>query len=230
MRKNGQGAKKNFMTKKRVRRAVLLLGAGSAIDFGAPSTWKLTEEIENFLNSYDGYLADEVRDAYKFINEKLKAYLKSPDDVNFEHIYHVTHELLKRPNLVGAGTVNEYRPLMHPFLRPEREFPEIVLKTLAEKITEAIFLKMSEVSRDGKDIDVMTGFIQDLRQKHVTRIFTTNYDDFILQAAPDLYTGFPIPKDRDPARFELDNFYKKEEQDGVFEASEASSLIRASWK
>jgi hypothetical protein len=50
----------------------------------------------------------------------------------------------------------------------------------------------------------------------VTRIYTTNYDDYPLQAAPDLYTGFEVKSNDEPRRFELNAFWNKQNVDSIF--------------
>ena len=47
--------------------------------------------------------------------------------------------------------------------------------------------------------------------------YTTNYDDFIFQAAPDLYSGFESSAGpRCPRRFDVDGFWASEEVNSVF--------------
>ena len=59
-------------------------------------------------------------------------------------------------------------------------------------------------------------FIALLRRDHVTRIYTTNYDDFILQAAPDLYHGFDRAAGTEPGAFQPESFWPSTDRDGVF--------------
>ena len=55
-----------------------------------------------------------------------------------------------------------------------------------------------------------------MRQDHIVRIYTTNYDDFLLQAAPDLYTGFD-PEPRCGAKpFDRQKFWNAIGQDCSF--------------
>ena len=77
-----------------MKRALVLLGAGASIDFGAPSTAKLTGIIENAV------MADQVMQmtggnmAYQLLKDGLTGYLEKPGIVHFEQIYHCAHELL----------------------------------------------------------------------------------------------------------------------------------------
>ena len=47
-------------------------------------------------------------------------------------------------------------------------------------------------------------------------MYTTNYDDFPLQAVPDLYTGFAQARSAGPKRFEVDEFWNKDMVDLLF--------------
>ena len=50
----------------------------------------------------------------------------------------------------------------------------------------------------------------------MTRIYTTNYDDFVLQAAPDLYYGFDPARSAEPKRFNGEDFWNAADKSCVF--------------
>jgi hypothetical protein len=154
--------------------------------------------------------------AFQLIKTRLEAHLREPGDVNFEHIYHCAHELLYSfPPSEGA--VNEYRPILFPFIDLTADLTKEALRALCGKIIDVLY-KTFSIACDNNPLDLapLSAFVGDLRRKFITRIYTTNYDDFILQAAPDLYTGFPTGPSAGPKRFELKEFWASENQDAVF--------------
>ena len=179
----------------RKKRALILTGAGASLEFGAPSTAELTKAIEKEVLA-DTWLQNcGGARAYLEINNTLAGYLQGrADAVNFEHIYHCAHELLFTFE-PAPGAVNEYRPILVPFIKRRIEVNEQVLRALVGRMTEFIFAKLSAVCGEPTtSLDPLAAFLAKIRLDHVTRIYTTNYDDFLLQAAPDLYTGFdPAP-------------------------------------
>lgn len=197
------------------KRAVVLMGAGAGLHLGAPRTSELTAHIQASVANadYDGQTV--LTDAYQQIEEKLTEYLEQPSDVNFEHIYHVVHELLKHvPHTKGA--VNVFRPLLSPFLTSTLHLDEHVLRRLATTITDAIFSHLTAVSMAKPDTTTLADFIKTIQVDHTLRLYTTNYDDLVLQAAPDLYTGFVERDDGEPGQFDIDNFYQRQDTDSAF--------------
>lgn len=198
-----------------MQRAVLLFGAGASIEYGAPSTAKMTALIESAVMS-DPFMKSIGGDvAYTKIKSELANYLRDPADVNFEHIYHCAHELrfMYAPT---KGAFNEFRPLLFPFINNISGIRQDSLKPLAHKIIEAIYNEVSQAcSANTAELKPLSDFIALLRRDYITRIYTTNYDDFILQAAPDLYTGHPAAA-KSPKPFEVDRFWGRENRDAIF--------------
>lgn len=195
-----------------MKRALVLLGAGAAIDFGAPSTMKLTDIIEKTV------MADRVMQmtggdgAFQTIKTGLTGYLNKPGIVHFEQIYHCAHELLfATPPTVGA--YDEFKPIMQPFLADRTGLKEAALKALCGKIVEVIYCELAARSAaPAWDLRPLADFVNGLRANHVTRVYTTNYDDFPLQAVPDLYTGYGSTI-RDGARwFDIDTFWDQQDR------------------
>lgn len=195
-------------------RAVVLLGAGASRDYGAPMTGPLTDAIEESIKA-DLIMQHAGADrAFTEIRARLAGYLKGP--VNFEHIYHCVHELmLSFPPTDGA--VDEFRPVLQPFVADRTGIRPETLRVLAVKIVEVIFAEVSAACADKRErLGSLAGFLGRLRARHdVTRIYTTNYDDFLVQAAPDLYTGFDPAERPGPKPFDIDGFWRKEDADAV---------------
>ena len=198
-----------------MKRALVLLGAGASIEYGTPSTFDLTDAIERIVG-VDPIMVGEGGDvAFQTIKARLGAYLTDPGTVNFEQIYHCAHELLwTYPPTAGA--VDDYRPIMFPFLDNTTGLRKDAFRALCEKMVEIIFAQVSaSCSSNTLGIKPLAHFIKGLRANYVTRVYTTNYDDFVLQAAPDLYTGFKTAQDGTRA-FDLEGFWRRERADGVF--------------
>lgn len=203
-------------------RALVLIGAGASLEFGAPSTSDLTNFIEKKILSDDRMRHEAGDHAWSEIKHTLSGYFKHDADnikshqvVNFEHIYHCAHELLSTFEPTER-TVNEFRPVLVPFIKRHANLGDTTLRALVSRIAEFIFAEMVEVCEHAKCLNTLTAFLAKLRQDHIVRIYTTNYDDFLLQAAPDLYTGFE-PEPRCGAKpFDRQKFWNAIDQDCSF--------------
>jgi hypothetical protein len=195
---------------------LVMLGAGASVEYKAPTTDHLTAAIERETMG-DPWMKTTGGDvAFATINTRLKAYLHRPGIVNFEHIYHCLHELsFAFPPTPGA--VDEFRPLLFPFLDNTSGIPQDALQALVKKMAEVIFAEVSATcDKNPLSLRPLADFVTSLRGDQVTRIYTTNYDDFLLQAVPDLYTGFPATPSTAPKRFERDQFWHKEDRASAF--------------
>jgi hypothetical protein len=195
-----------------LRRAIVLFGAGASVEYKAPSTPALTAAIEQAVLA-DSWMQRTGGDAaFREIKRRLGGYLQGP--VNFEHIYHVAHEL-RFAFGPTPGAADEFKPIMHPFLSDTTGLPKAALDALCGKIAEVIY---GEVSRScgGNPIGLgpLSNSVELLRSQYVTRLYTTNYDDFILQAVPDLYTGFGRVHGTG-RRFDLERSWYRERRDAV---------------
>lgn len=175
------------------KRALVVAGAGAALEFGAPSTADLTELVRERISADDVMQHFGCDQACNRIDEKLSDYLVGGSEaVNFEHIFHCAQEILANTFEPTAGAFNEFRPILYPFVgRWVASNEQTALTELVRRIPELLFSGLSAASDDPRiSLALLTEFLDHLRKTHVTRIYTTNYDDFILQAAPDLHHGF----------------------------------------
>lgn len=198
------------------KRAVVLFGAGASVEYGVPSTAKLTEAIQRKITADDWMKLSGGDKAFSTIKAGLSDYLQKPGIVNFEHIYHCVHELIYSfaPSL---GAFDEFRPLLLPFVTNNTGLDERALRSLAQKLVEVIFAEISaSCSSSPITLDPLAHFIETLRAQYITRIYTTNYDDFPLQAVSNLYTGFDANSRPGPKPFEIDDFWRKENVDSIF--------------
>ena len=179
--------------KERRTRALVVTGAGASLEFGAPSTAELTRRVHERLVSDESLRQFGADQAYQRINDTLASYLRGGQAaVTFEHVYHCAQEILSTTFEPTPGAVDEYRPILYPFIgRWAALNEEDALRALVRYLPEILFSELSAASDEPKiPVTPLSRFVERLRRDHVTRIYTTNYDDFVLQAAPDLYVGF----------------------------------------
>lgn len=163
----------------------------------------------------DNYMRRTGGDAaFQAIKAGLTGYLQKPGVINFEQIYHVAHELLfTYPPPPGA--FDEFKPIMQPFMANTTGLTHEALRGLCDKVVAVIYEEVSRAcDKNSLAVDPLSCFIERLRADYVTRIYTTNYDDFPLQATQDLYTGFAAGSV--PRPFDLKDFWRQEQRDGLF--------------
>ena len=206
----------------RTKRALILTGAGASLAFGAPSTARLTRCVERKLLADDWMRRAGGDRAWCLIKDTLDPYLKdfrdgvpSADVVNFEHIYHCAHELLSTFEPT-PGAAREFRPILVPFVDRRFRIDSTALNALVSRIGEFIFAEMSAVCERPSRLAPLSAFLAKVRADYVTRAYTTNYDDFLLQAAPDLYTGFAADPRAGAKIFDPQAFWSSPDRDCVF--------------
>ena len=203
------------MSKQPGKRALVLMGAGASIEFGAPSTADLTVTVGNRVLANDSLVRNGSAGAWSKIGDTLTLYYQGGEDaVNFEHIFHCAHELLFT---FEPLPVDEYRPVLVPFIDRRLDLTRDSLRELVISMPQFIFGELSEASeRPATSLDPLTAFIDRLRLEYVTRIYTTNYDDFTLQAVPDLYVGFKRDQTCRAESFNRGAFWQALDRDSVF--------------
>ncbi len=197
-----------------MKRALVLFGAGASVEYQAPSTVGLTDIIEREVTA-DPYMQRTGGDvAFQAIKAGLSGYLQKPGVINFEQIYHVAHELLfTYPPTPGA--FDEFKPILQPFIANKTVLTHQAARGLCDKIVAVIYSEVSRAcDKNPLAVDPLAFFIERIRTEYVTQVYTTNYDDFPLQATPDLYTGFAVGPA--PRPFDIDGFWRKERRDGLF--------------
>lgn len=171
----------------------VILGAGASVEYGVPLTGALTDQIEaRVLN--DGWLkSNNADETYNFIRGTLRKYLVKPGGEHFEQIYHVIEELCQLSQQVDASAYDEFRYLLKPFVEIINS-PVLANKKLSilrEKYIHYLFEIISESCQAPKyPIAPLTNFLTYLSSNYITRIYSLNYDDYVLQAKPDLFNGF----------------------------------------
>ena len=207
------------MRKEETSLALVVMGAGASLEFGAPSTAELTRRVYERLVNSEAVSQFGADQAYQRINDTLASYLRGGRAaVTFEHVYHCAQEILSTTFEPTPGAVDEYRPILYPFVgRWAALNEEDALRALVRYLPEILFSELSAASdRPKVALEPLSRFIEGLRKDYVTRIYTTNYDDFVLQAAPDLYNGFDAGGGAEPQPFNGEAFWNATDEDCVF--------------
>ena len=192
------------------------------MDFGAPSTAELTERVRKRIAGDEWMQSCGGREAFNRIDGTLADYLTSHEGgaavVNFEHIFHCAQEILSLTFPPTRDAVNEFRPILYPFLGRWSALDEkTALDALVRFIPEVLSTELSKASaHPSTPLAPMAKFIDHLRLDHVVRIYTTNYDDFILQAAQDMYHGFDADLESGIKAFDAESFWTSTDKDSVF--------------
>jgi hypothetical protein len=192
-------------------RAVIIMGAGASVEFGLPALKGFGASILARLRADDAAVRTGATEAYLQVRTALMEYysdLQDPDrpdiaeeEAHFERIYHVLQEL--EALRVSPGAVSKFRPVMMPFLEQRLHFPpgpgpfggNPALGAACDSVVKAIYATASEASAKPKiSLDPLRRFFTSLESTYTPRIYTTNYDDFALQATDGYYTGFGPPK------------------------------------
>ena len=197
------------MTTARQRRALVLLGAGAALDFGAPSTSRLTELLGERI-SIDVNMQQCGGDrAYREISRALADYYKNGNRAaHFERIYHCAHELLVNFDLT-PGADNDFLPVLFPFIERKIQLDNVALKELVRRMATFIYAELTAACKSPKNsITPLSTFLETLRKDQFIRIYTTNYDDFLWQAADGLSTGFRNVPGRGFNSFDPERFWR----------------------
>lgn len=199
------------------KRALVVVGAGASKEFGAPTTAELTDTLADRIAQDEWMQRSGADKAFEEIRNGLAGHYRNGGaDVNFEQVFHCAHELLFSFAPDDAA-VNEYRPTLYPFLERKFVSESRALKALLGGMTRIIYQAIVDVCQTPRaPLAPLARFIERLRSDHITRVYTTNYDDFILQAAPDLFTGF-APRAGSPAgHFDERGFWKSADRDCAY--------------
>lgn len=196
-----------------MKRALVFVGAGASLDYGGPSTWDVSSHVARSVRSDRVMQLMGSRMAFSIITNRLARYLGGLGSVNFEQIFHCAHELMfTYPPTPGA--INAYKPILQPFIENATNIRQDSLHPLVGHIIRSVYNFVSDACvTPRQSINPLRDFIQNLRRSYVTRIYTTNYDDFILQASPDLYYGYDRSPSTRPKKFNPSQFVINSDRD-----------------
>lgn len=173
-----------------MKRALVIVGAGASVEFGIPATAQFGKLVEDHLQADDYCVRTGGWDAYLQVKAALEAYY-SPmtGEAHFERIYHVLHEL--EVTHLSEGAVPKHRPVLQPFFHKSLELPREALRAASQAMIAGIYkIASTRSSSPLCPIGLLSEFFKALGDSFVPRIYSTNYDDFVSQAVPGLFTGF----------------------------------------
>lgn len=193
------------MKKKKV---LMVYGAGGSIKLGMPSVLKVDEFLEEKANA--GFtLVGTDKNLYSFVRDTINDYKKlhNYSESNFEEILYVINQLScivsnKDPNTGELSKNSNYS--LNNFVK-QIEFPLINRFSETRELTghdfRMLYLELlDEILKDFREkclkvkqdeiLEAHCNFLQTLNEQYELGIFTTNYDNLILKALPDLFTGF----------------------------------------
>lgn len=169
-------------------RITILLGAGSVIEIGGPTSQQITDAIvaENFENTLSGEPIKILREIYGTLKSKY------PGITSFETIFHIVEML----NAYRGGWTDAKNPDMVPsfslFVSPENisHFDFSTLSQSHRKIIEIIADHIMQYN-DGLSADENEWYFRFWRgYKSRCDFFTLNYDTTIEQSVGDIEDGF----------------------------------------
>ncbi len=183
-------------------RVTALLGAGAAIDIGAPSTADITKEV---IKKRQGFGKGEMQYTLKGIHDVLNSYYHD-HECNFEDIFHTLEMLLSYKAAWGKRTVYGHKPSIAAFVYPNRYFNKYIsyahlaesdlLNSVAKQVSiydRKFKLAKNKESKWYSDFWNKNGLIWD--------IATLNYDTTIEESLGQYVDGFHIEKKSNFSRF-----------------------------
>ena len=194
------------------KKLLLITGAGASIDFGMPSV----KEIDSL---FDNWLLGELEidgsnmTLYKYLQDRIDAYYMSRDKIGMKKCTNYEEVLYTSMQLSSILTNYKKTPL-NVFVKLET-FPKIKKFTesknieghdfslmvgyVVDKLLEDFRGRCLMVQQNYKnEFDALKGLLDKLNDEFEIGIVTLNYDNVILQAKPDLKTGFSPTGDFSP--------------------------------
>ncbi|WP_145915372.1 SIR2 family protein [Geobacter anodireducens] len=195
----------------------MLLGAGASIEYGVPSTPQLTEQLEVKILNDCWVLHNKADETYKLIRNTLKSFLINPGGEHFEQIYHVIDELSQASYVVQTSAFDEFRYLIQPFIEIKNNgiLDSAKLTALGQRYLYYVYEIISKAcDTPAFSVAPFSNFLNNMTSAHTLRIYSLNYDDYVLQAKPDLYNGF---EKRDNGKFNKKEYFSNSSISSVFQ-------------
>lgn len=180
-------------------RLTVFLGAGAAIEIGAPTTFQITQEVRNKKQD----LLDREVDFINRVAQVLDESFSEPS--NFEEIFH-TLELINSYRTGWRGAVKEYTPYLASFVQPrlKRFFKDNIALNLAQNDLISTVANMVEAYSapyaEKAENKWHCSFWNKASQVIKLDIATLNYDTCIEQSIGSIEDGF-LPTEHGFERF-----------------------------
>ncbi len=184
---------------------LVLLGAGSGIEIGMPSTSEITEKTSQLENPVieitPGYeingleINGDKMSLIKYLWNHMKGYYKNPD---FERLIHTLESLNSLMRSSDSRTHDNYKISLGPFISiPAKTFPTLSssirfsLDEIYRTIFSMIYEKCSNLSQNlNNDFIWYKDFWNKINSISTPKIVTINYDECIRKVLPDLDNGY----------------------------------------
>ena len=211
-----------------MKKILILLGAGTAIPWGAPTTECITKKIINsgkFINNHEIKIGE-------FIYNELKMHIQvAPEltekSINFESIINVVEILinnLAKANLILGNGFLEIKPLVENIFNEEylynwqknNEFEgfekQFILQSIHNEFYNNVKIAIEKYIpnfTNEKNIynQFLRNLISSLQEEYFLRIYTLNYDNMFPAICTDnshFFNGFFEKPDRNTKKFKPD--------------------------
>ncbi len=189
------------------KRITILLGAGSSIETGAPTTDSITTalcdaEQSAFTPQHNVYIVKFIR----LLRNKLDKYY-SPQNANFEDLLHTIESLLSLRVIGNEKAIKDFKPALFAFIHSfDRKFlNQTLLYHARDEFYKTIPELVHDYSESFKSQIEQHSWFQDfwceLQGNYRFDIFTLNYDDVIEYCLSKFEDGYESSEN--PSRFHI---------------------------
>lgn len=193
---------------KRKKKLLVLAGAGASVDLGMPATQQIHDLFQSWAQ-YEFPLAEKCEsNLYSYITEQITEYYnKNQKDglrkkVNFEETLYVILQLSKciadnnfTNPLLAFISCRETPPVYHHGAKSRVDGFLLywLAATLIDKLLDYFRNKCKAVDCESENFKKHISFWNKLHRDYSLGIYNLNYDNLILQALPEIETGFSKP-------------------------------------
>lgn len=187
-----------FMEKR--EKILIIIGAGASLNFGMPSTNKISEILRN---RHVHKIKDNI-DLYNEIENKVTEYYNSSHKArlikktNYEEVLYVLYYL---DTLYDPYNINPMLALIRPFNEESfiKNLKINIPQYSSSGLSNLLIDELLKVFRDKckniqtrykNELNKLKDLLCKLSDKYEIGIISLNYDDIFYQAKPDLFTGF----------------------------------------
>lgn len=208
-----------------MKKLLVILGAGSSLEIGMPSTKQIDILFEEWSNNNYSLNTDKSKNLYKWVKEKIQEYYtinnieNTTSEQNFETILYIIQKLS-----VISDNSNQYyknNKGLGAFIKIKK-FPEInryfnkiitpnseEFRQLHSVLTDHLLIYIRNKCRNlekekSEEILKIRKFFNSLKEEFELGFINLNYDNVILTALPDLFTGY----NKKSGEFDKEQFYK----------------------
>jgi hypothetical protein len=202
----GSTLRSRLKTKMRPRPKLLIVaGAGSAIEFGMPSTESIHNLFLQVASEYFPLARDPAENLYGYLYKMLEQHWSTHEleqAPNFEDALHVICQLAA---MHPDSAYRKFTPPLGAFTQVKR-LPDVDRNSLIDATDSALMMHLAQrlvhdlvdafrkkcirASLDSNTTVTFGGFFSLLMDQFDIAVVSTNYDDLIYRALPGIETGF----------------------------------------